>query len=1031
MIIQLSSILENLSHWCEACPCHFDLLQDERGFRSGNRKRKRGHPTRAAETSIPRLYNAKAFACPLRGKRLPELVAEGLMVVASGASSKGFMNLLIAHKHRLTEQEWNTLLADFQKGKQVLELEMKVKLDFCRRVPWLLALLIHEDQAMARRELAQALFDYEQQPVALREHHHPLTRKAFDARSPLRAELNLYLSGVEIDDLPQLSHFGACFRFVQITERYFEASHSVVKRKVPPNSAGPMVSLCRRLYRLAVDIAISPAILQEVAHHFDVARNLKSLPTCLGLAGHPSLHPLLHEKRINWKIVKELNRVLYRIDLESQFPDVHDAALSHKKENEKLKNEGARLALEFEADQKPLAQLRAEANPPPGSYEHLRVGALQNHMLAIAAHDPTVVFRLQVPKEKLSFVVTDLFQTRAADESANLELLDDVSGCGVHRPTDIVVGSDGRLDEHSVFLFFQIVHSKPANRKIVPVSPAVSGKLSFKDIAVNVFNCPPSLEGWMVCAPREGDQSALQVMHDLTSLFSFSDLCQNLAMVTAGAESLYLVDDSVFGELSKTLQASRVITKLLEVGAYQDLTGQKECFYTFPALTRAEEQRLADLLQLGLVEHQNGSAWRLTAGLLSQLRLCKPMLTASQIARSFEQIHGMPPTVHELWCRLEDAGFEWRKVKPKEILIYEVGGPKIWGTRGKQVHLENLQCLLQAEDLRSKFGVVSIPCCQPRSVYIDLLEGKQPEQTSQPALQLLDDVVAGLPLGNGASEQLETLEANSCHSDPDPGYDSLDELVRLFDSDMEPNNTLPMLPPSPDHGMQAPSSSSVALPEPGIVLDDQPKPNPRKAPVQSDSIIANPVPGLDTSNYTWGAFRFTFKKTGGGQQVSLQATCPFHARSASTGCKKSLNITPFDSTRLAEVTRLLKHWCIMARNFKFQRTHMAMVLDLKTCPEEAVLEAKVISASEKPDSVKTDQELDQSSSSKKDSTAKSQKPKAKAASAKPKGKSKEKKKPAPELSKSEAGSGSSAESSSTSSSSTSDSSSGSSDSSDS
>ena len=86
-------------------------------------------------------------------------------------------------------------------------------------------------------------------------------------------------------------------------------------------------------------------------------------------------------------------------------------------------------------------------------------------MLAIAAHDPTVVFRLQVPKEKLSFVVTDLFQTRAADESANLELLDDVSGCGVHRPTDIVVGSDGRLDEHSVSLILSNCSQQACQQK--------------------------------------------------------------------------------------------------------------------------------------------------------------------------------------------------------------------------------------------------------------------------------------------------------------------------------------------------------------------------------------------------------------------------------------------------------------------------------------------------------------------------------------------------------------------------------------
>ena len=114
VVIRLSTTIEKLSHWCEACPCHFDLLQDGPFFRSGNRKRKRGQAVDGhVQTSIPSLYKSRGFACPMRGKKLPELVADGIGQVLIGSLAEGQISLLVSHRSSLSNDQWIIIESDF------------------------------------------------------------------------------------------------------------------------------------------------------------------------------------------------------------------------------------------------------------------------------------------------------------------------------------------------------------------------------------------------------------------------------------------------------------------------------------------------------------------------------------------------------------------------------------------------------------------------------------------------------------------------------------------------------------------------------------------------------------------------------------------------------------------------------------------------------------------------------------------------------------------------------------------------------
>lgn len=951
MVLALATVLEELGQWCEKCPCHHDLLRTAEFSRK--RKRHEEDAGTKTKTTIPKLYgSSSSYTCPMRGKMFPELVGDGLHQIVSGLASRGSLSLLLAHKPQLTQPQWTMLMRDFEKGKSTIDLELSVKLSFCEKLPWRLALLAHTDLAMARRELSKVVHEYDSLPTTLQQHHHALTRKTLDKSRSIRAELDAFLGGHNLVDLPQLLELAASFRFVQITERYFEASHAIVKRKVNPNGAGPVVSLTRRLFRLANDISINPSLLHEVAQHYQVARDLKSLPARLGLAGHPDLSSFCGQKRVNWKIVKVLNKVLYRTDTAGQFTDVRGADEYDRKQSDQLQSMGQRLVKEY--------QNRTLQGPQRGSYESLRLEALQDHISLLAEEQPHSLFHLQIAKDKLPDAVQDFVQ---GVKMHSLALDSDVDAghqvqC-VHQESDDPMAS----------LFFEIVNTRPSSRRVVEASVAatLSSKLKARDLAINTYAVHLSCDSvaWLKCSPKEGATSAVQVLRDLSQIILFDDLCRNLRVGESGEQILYFVQDE-FDVCSKNAKRiAELISILIESCAFPNLcdSANAKTWHYFGDLPESDLDILMQLVEKGYLEQNDNGDLRGTAAMLADLQLCRPF---HEKDFAFKTCLSSPST-HELLTDLEKAGFQWRRIKQKEIMYYTIGDKKEWGTRGVTVCKEFLQCLLEAETLQRKFGLERIPCVAPKSTYLDILNGKIcdfptfPDVSAKSAVQLLPD----LELFDGSAG--DNLFPSEDDIEFDKSDEQIDNLMELLSSSQEAEACVETAP------AEKSSSSRPAAVDDSGARDaiDQVVPkvfaapsslnqsaDPENAPASSSRgpRLSKRLEGSQLENFSWGAFRFTYKQTN--KQFSLQATCPFHARNLVTGCKKSMNITPFTCDRLRDVTLLLKHWCNNARSYERQSTHLAMRLDLKDCPDPSIVESQVIPAAQKPDAIKTDKELD-------------------------------------------------------------------------
>ena len=97
----------------------------------------------------------------------------------------------------------------------------------------------------------------------------------------------------------------------------------------------------------------------------------------------------------------------------------------------------------------------------------------------------------------------------------------------------------------------------------------------------------------------------------------------------------------------------------------------------------------------------------------------------------------------------------------------------------------------------------------------------------------------------------------------------------------------------------------------------------------------------------------------GGKFGGVQATCVYHKKSESTGCKRFLSLESATEEAKDKSLRRLAWWCTMAPDFDRQRKHLVAPLPFESCPPWSYLNAKV-AVMPAPDAgaVQTDVQLD-------------------------------------------------------------------------
>ena len=277
--------------------------------------------------------------------------------------------------------------------------------------------------------------------------------------------------------------------------------------------------------------------------------------------------------------------------------------------------------------------------------------------------------------------------------------------------------------------------------------------------------------------------------------------------------------------------------------------------------------------------------------------------------------------------------------------MYEVGGAKIWRTRSTNAHKDYLRCLLQAKDLRDKYGLQRVPHGAASETYCKLLNGTMKPAPEKLHLALEDDLmVPAAPAPKTPGMDMD-MDENLVADEPLPALD----VASASEPSVGSGGGVSDSEQRADFFVRAPHDSDG---EKGREASKAPP----HAPVPR-AFVEKPALSLSMPAFKYGPFHFTRKVAKSGA-VSWEATCPFHRKSSRTGCKHTRTVRPATEEESQNVILRLKFWCNEALKFERQRDHLRFVVTESSCPPATLVETMCLPKSAVPDVVATDEELD-------------------------------------------------------------------------
>jgi hypothetical protein len=284
MLVTLHGVGLALQCWGEACPC----CDPDPQVRDRTRRAELELATGLSEEAAA--PGPVAERCPLRGKRAPEMAAGQLFAVLQQICDAKLQDVLVSCSQAyLTPDQTASILQDFEFGKAQLRRALQQKLSFWSNLPWLLCGLAHFDEDVARDCARQAVALFDAAPPSS---HHRVASRVLGHGLDLRREVDEFIAGKPLDDLPALQDEVYPKAFITIVERRGEALHSELHKALAGRrTGGSYASVALRMPEMR-DCA-RPSTYEQFAQHIREVRNPKRAAMLLNLGAHPDLKPML------------------------------------------------------------------------------------------------------------------------------------------------------------------------------------------------------------------------------------------------------------------------------------------------------------------------------------------------------------------------------------------------------------------------------------------------------------------------------------------------------------------------------------------------------------------------------------------------------------------------------------------------------------------------------------------------------------------------------------------------------------------
>ena len=253
-LLKLHEVPAGLRAWAESCPCHWflqakrvDVGGDEssEGYKDWMIAQEYLDHLRGAAPDDLKQFDGLAFTCPMAGKRALE-VAKGEVKQLLGFLLSQCEFEVIRDTPGLSDTEFDAIMSDFQRAKSYLDLQLNIRFGHWLVLPWALVLLSDPDEQMGRRAGARLMEQFDAS-IQVKELHHRLTWLVFSQGSVLRHQMEQFISGTALIELPELRSRVRELFFCPLAERIQEGDHSRVSRYIATRVAsGQTVSLTVR-----------------------------------------------------------------------------------------------------------------------------------------------------------------------------------------------------------------------------------------------------------------------------------------------------------------------------------------------------------------------------------------------------------------------------------------------------------------------------------------------------------------------------------------------------------------------------------------------------------------------------------------------------------------------------------------------------------------------------------------------------------------------------------------------------------------
>lgn len=953
MLLHLHSIGNLASAWGSSCHCHEWITEkpESQHFAMSEALH------RTLETlRLEKGLDGANVDCPLKGKRAPELAAGMLMPRINELVEHCTSDVLLACSSVSAEQR-EKVVNDFTLGVDYIRMTLDVKLGHWATLPWLLAALSLPEPSVQHKAIAQrAIEEFDKLP-AIPIHHHQLTWQILNPSSTLRSQLEAVAQGALLASLPGLASEVARLSFVPVVERIVEGAHSLVHRHTGYRKiSGAYVSCSHRLPEMEAILDTDDG-LENFCAAFEQLRKPRQLAKKFRLQDHPLWLELTSKPpKQQSGVQKLLKSIVYSTDAHTMYVD---HAMSRKQH-----------------DKRQCAAIKAKLAVNPKPKIALTQDSVMQH--ALVQH----VQEMLIPGEFYSFPVEEMSDSFQA-LSHTLAL-----------PAKPHEQPQQHFDSH----FFKVVSVGASRLKTVKSNRR---RLSRGDIAVTLHESGRVVgeQGFVDTRPLECSQPG-DTVHVLSA---------------AGVNPAHFARIQCWkreGACQYTLPhfdnaaASQLLEQFFERNA---LEGKGPTLKT----TDAEEtQILHDMCFEGWVL-QCEDGWQLAKAGVQQLRVSQGLHSPRAICDRASQAPLKDKTTWEILQQLVDLGWTWKKVPPKkkacEIEPYALDKPRFWYTAGTTVRREYVLCLLQSDRLLQ----VEVPGdakvlhhAMPVAYYNKVLAGDfdsaymianaKPEggklaQEERPMLADEGMVWANLEPSLSIEDAIPNAEFPKRTRKRKRRLSSSDsEALLAQDFGATPGH---WVSESESEAADDPAAQDIELSDAGQPPDPAVRASAEEptasAPVEDpDLAAAAPIARVvrPETLASWGRgpqkFRIIWRppsttcKHGAWQDI-----CPYHRKSATAKCTRSLNLTDGSPESREACLRMIQNWLLCADKFDRAWKHGAFNPRFEETPPEEVLLARSESM-QMPGEVQLDVDLDVSPAPK----AKAKSKKASGAKAKPKAK---------------------------------------------